>query len=227
MLNELKPSVPQFDLIIYDLDGTLLDTRQDIHNAVVEVQQKLTLPVQTFETTVSYVGNGITKLLERSLPELSVEGLQQARNIFDAFYRKNMWVYTQVYPGVTQLLEDSVEPKMAVLSNKSQSYVRELVAHFKLSHHFTQVLGARSDMLKKPDPQGINHILKETNASPQRAILVGDTKNDILAGKAAGIYTCGVSYGFRSRGVLQAFDPDFLVDTVSELRTLFKLSPSS
>jgi phosphoglycolate phosphatase len=204
-------------LIIFDLDGTLAETREDIASAVNYTRLRYKLDPLSLQTVSGYVGNGIKKLIERSFPGFNSEEQLKALDIFKEYYAIHLTDKTFLYPGVAEFLQNNPDLDFAVLSNKSDEYTKEIVKQLKIESHFKIVLGANSTLPKKPEPDSIIYILKELNYSPHQAMIVGDTKFDILAGIAAGIETCAVTYGFRTREELSEQNPDYIIDSIDEL----------
>ncbi len=205
------------DLIIFDLDGTLAETRQDIADAANYMLQKLERPQLPEEIITGYVGNGIKKLIERCLPGEAENILEEAYEFFVAYYADHLVDDTHLYPGVLDLLKKMQQKKLAVLSNKAQKFTVEIVRQLKIDNYFQIIMGSNPHFPKKPAPDAIKHIIKTLDCSAQKTLIIGDTKNDILAGQAANIYTCAVSYGFRKKAVLQKYNPDFMIDSIDAL----------
>ena len=205
------------DLIIFDLDGTLADTRQDLTNAVNYVLNKFEKGNLDVDAVTGYVGNGINKLLERVLNNPNDNQLQDARKYFDEFYSKHLMDNTILYPGMLTVLQRFSEKEMAVISNKVQHYTDNIIDQLNIRKYFKSVLGGRTDLKKKPAPDPILYILEKLFIEPQNAVIIGDTRNDVLAGKAAGIQTCAVTYGFRSIHELKLTEPDFIVKEAPDL----------
>lgn len=204
-------------LLIFDLDGTLADTRKDLMEAVNHVRRRFDLSPLSLETVTGYVGDGINKLLERALPNISPETLPQARAYFDEYYREHVVDHTRLYPGVAEMLDALNGHPCAVLSNKAQEYTEEIVERLGIRPYFRLVLGGRADFPRKPAPDALRYIMKKMEATPAATLMIGDTKNDILAGKAAGVVTVAVTYGFRSREQLAPYQPDYMIDHPGEL----------
>ncbi|RMF60414.1 MAG: HAD family hydrolase [Calditrichaeota bacterium] len=210
----------RWKLYIFDLDGTLADTRKDLAAAVNYARKKLGFPPLSLDQISSFVGDGINKLLERSFPGCSHEQLIVAKHYFDDYYGQHLVVETRLYPGVREVLHSLNGAMCAVLSNKAQEFTAEIVEKLGLKSHFKLILGSGNVLPRKPSPEPVQYILTQLQISPESAMMVGDTRNDILAGKIAGVTTCGVSYGFRSRQQLEEFKPDFLIDDIRELLKL-------
>lgn len=212
---------PEIDLLIFDLDGTLAETRQDLTNAVNHAMKQLDRPQLDLATVTSYVGNGVNKLLERALQEFTPEEFEKARHSFHEFYSVHLMDTTCLYPGVQEVLEYYSSKKMAVLSNKSHPYTETIVEKLGIKSYFQIVIGSQPGMERKPSPQPILDILQKLAVVPSRAVIIGDTASDIEAGKAAGIHTCAVTFGFRSAEELRFHQPDFLIRQPLELKDIF------
>lgn len=212
----------QIDLLIFDLDGTLAETRYDLANAVNYALQKLDKVVLDVPTIASYVGNGVGKLLERSLGNgYTPEEYENAWEHFHRHYSKHLMDNTFLYPGMKEVLDFYSHKKMAVLSNKSHPYTVAIVEQLGIKPYFDLVLGSQNGFERKPSPQGILQITGQLNAAAEKTVIIGDTSNDIEAGKAAGIHTCAVTFGYRSAEEIAPFQPEFMVHSTSELKGLF------
>jgi phosphoglycolate phosphatase len=210
-------------LLIFDLDGTLIDSRLDLVNSVNATLQhfhRVELPPEVIAT---YVGDGAPMLMRRALGNPDDEGfLAEALAYFLAYYRVHKLDHTQAYPGVAEMLTalrqsgNETERHMAVLSNKPVNPSRQIVEALGLKPFFDQVYGGNSFQTKKPDPEGARKLMQEAGASPEETIIIGDSSIDILTGQNAGTWTCGVTYGFAPQ-TLQELPPDLLVDSPREL----------
>jgi phosphoglycolate phosphatase len=210
------------ELLIFDLDGTLIDSQQDLANSVNASRTHLGLGPISNELVYSYVGNGAPVLIRKSLgPDASDHDVQRALEYFLGFYREHMLDHTRLYPGVREALDRLREAgrKLAVLTNKPVRFSRELVAGLGLGGHFQQVYGGNSFEEKKPHPVGIQTLLGEMSLDPEAAIMVGDSSVDVRTARNAGVTACGVTFGFQPETFVE-HPPDFLVDEMGELAEL-------
>lgn len=211
------------DLIIFDLDGTLAETRQDIADAANFMLRKLDLHTLPDETITSYVGDGIKKLIERCLPDSPGYLLDTAIDYFVEYYGNHLADHSHLYPGILDFLKKMYPVKMAILSNKAQKFTDDITHRLEIRNYFQLVMGSNKQFPKKPQPDSIHHIMKTLGCAKRKTIIIGDTKNDIQAGQAAGIYTCAVSYGFRNKEELLKYNPDFMIDSIDELTQIISV----
>jgi len=211
----------QIELIIFDLDGTLVETRQDLTDAVNYTMLRFGYQPLSLEQVCGFVGDGIQKLIERSFPDFNTEEVKSAQQIFSDYYSVHLTDNSCLYPGIIDFLKQNRHLEMAVLSNKAHSFTEKLIRQLSIDSYFSVVLGNKDDIPRKPEPDAILYILEKLKKAKTQSIIIGDTKNDILAGKAAGIFTCAVTYGFRSKESLTPYNADFIVDTPLELLNLF------
>jgi phosphoglycolate phosphatase len=207
------------NLLIFDLDGTLVDSKLDLVHSVNAARGLMKLPPISEELVSSYVGNGAPVLMRRALgPEASEADVQRALEYFLGYYREHMLDNTRLYPGVKDALDrlHKAGSNMAVLTNKPVRISRELVNRIGLGDHFFQVYGGNSFEQKKPDPIGVEALLRESGIARERAVMVGDSGVDIRTARNANIRACGVSYGFQPEGFVQD-PPDIVVDDMNEL----------
>src|SRR5581483_5910567 len=177
------------------------------------------------EIVASYVGDGAPMLVRRALGDPEDERFfKQALDFFLAYYREHKLDFTHVYAGVPEALEqiqaNGAQRKLAVVSNKPVNPTRAIVEALGLGKFFVRVYGGNSFDTKKPDPLGVNTLLKETSTAPEHAMIVGDSSIDVLTGRNAGIATCGVTYGFAPHTLCEA-PPDVVIESPDELATLF------
>jgi phosphoglycolate phosphatase len=207
-------------LLIFDLDGTLVDTLEDITASVNHTLACLGKKPIAREAVRQYVGDGVETLLVRSLGGSS-DRLPEAVAVFKEHHRRNLVVRSSVYPDVRETLEYFRPLPMAVISNKTMEFVGPLIERLGLSNYFTMVIGADYGLPLKPAPDSVQRIMNECSAPKERTAIVGDGTTDVRAGKAAGIITCSVTYGFRSEEELRKAGPDFIIHSFSGLKTLF------
>lgn len=207
-------------LIIFDLDGTLVNTLEDIAASVNYTLQKLGRPLIPIDSVRQYVGDGVEMLMKRALSD-SDEFLPDAVGIYKVHHSRNLLVRSRLYPSVTEVLEHFRNLPMAVISNKTSEFVQPLLDGLKISGYFRMVLGAGSGLPLKPAPDAVQKIMAEFEASKDRTVIVGDGTADVRAGKAAGVITCSVTYGFRPEEELRKAGPDYIIHELSELKRLF------
>jgi phosphoglycolate phosphatase len=207
------------DLVIFDLDGTLIDSKEDLSCAVNAARVHSGMPPLDNEIVYSYVGEGAPVLIRRVLgPDASHEQVQAALTFFLAYYNDHMVDHTVLYPGVLETLDRllAAEVKMAVLTNKPVRMSRAIVEALGMGAHFARVYGGNSFEQKKPHPVGIETLLRECEATRDRTIMVGDSAVDIRTARNAQVKACGVTYGFQPE-TLAAEPPDLLLDRIEEL----------
>jgi phosphoglycolate phosphatase len=209
----------QMNLLIFDLDGTLIDSKLDLVDSVNATRAFMNLGPISEELVSSFVGNGAPVLVRRALgTEASDADVARGLEYFLKYYRAHMLDNTRPYPGVREALDRlrSGGAKMAVLTNKPVKFSRSLVQGLGLADHFFQIYGGNSFEQKKPDPIGIETLLGESGASRERTIMVGDSGVDVRTARNAGVMACGVSYGLQPETFV-AEPPDLLVDNMLEL----------
>jgi len=212
----------KIDLLIFDLDGTLVDSRRDLANSVNFALNALGLPPLQIEEVMSHVGDGLKKLMDRSLPKDRLQKIDEAIDIFRSHYREHLLDSSAFYPKVENVLNHFQDKKIAVVSNKPEEFTRLILEGLQAADFFEIILGGDSLSVMKPDPQPILHILNQLNISPDKAAIVGDETTDVEAGKTAKIWTCAVTYGLKEKEVLLKMKPDFMIDDIVELQKIFE-----
>jgi phosphoglycolate phosphatase len=211
-------------LVVFDLDGTLVDSLDDLVSAVNHALAHHRLPTLPPEEVRGYVGDGATKLVLRSLGE-RVDLLPRVLPTFMDRYRLHLLDGTRPYPGVAETLPRLARERMlAVLTNKPTDMTERILSGLSLAPHFRAVRGGDSLPTKKPDPAGLRSILSELSVSPEETLMVGDSRNAVLAGRGAGTATCGVAWGFGAAGFAAA-PPDFLLERFTDLEGLVERYP--
>src|SRR6476469_623289 len=219
-------AIPALDLklLIFDLDGTLVDSRLDLANSVNAMLRHYKKPELPNEVIGSYIGNGAPMLVRRSLSDPDDETfVQEALLYFMSYYREHKLDTTYVYDGIFHALDAIVASrngnsavKMAVLSNKPVVPSRGIVESLGLGKYFFQVYGGNSFHTKKPDPVGVAALLEEAGARAEETAIIGDSDVDMITARNAGIYSVGVTYGLAPH-TLDDAPPDVLVDHPREL----------
>jgi len=208
----------KIDLIIFDLDGTLVNSIPDLTNAINHVATHNNMAVYSEIEVSEIVGSGITKLIERAF-NVNKDDLSfsQYLDSFINFYSQNHSHHSHLYNNVKETLEHFKSKKLAILSNKLQPFTKQIVVDLNINNYFDLVIGATKDLAKKPSAEPINYILQKLKIEPAAAIMIGDSEPDILAARSAGIHSVAVTYGYRSRLQLEKHNPDFIIDDINEL----------
>jgi phosphoglycolate phosphatase len=206
-------------LLIFDLDGTLIDSRLDLAQAVNATRAFMDLPPLEHDRVYSYVGNGAPVLIRRALGvQASEEQVQAALDFFLRYYREHPLDHTQLYPGVRETLDRLREANLglAVLTNKPLRISRVILEGLGVADHFARVYGGDSFPEKKPHPRGILSLMEEFASTPDLTLMVGDSAVDIRTARNAGVRCCGVTYGFQPETLL-ADPPDLRIDRFEEI----------
>lgn len=206
-------------LIVYDLDGTLVDSMGDISSAIRGTFLEMGLPNVDETLFKESFGHGLRWLFERLLLGQPESIIEEAIFKFRHHYRLDISRQTTVYPGIKILLGEleSKSVQQAVLTNKFEQGAKQLLKALELSRYFDMVAGPDTFDSHKPDPRGLKSVLSYYGVSPSEAVMVGDSENDILAAKGAGVPAIGVCYGYRDLATLAALSPDYLLQSVAEL----------
>ena len=223
----------QFDprsirLLVFDLDGTLIDSRLDLIHSVNAMLREVERPELPGDVIANYVGDGAPMLVRRALGDPSDERFfRAALEYFLGYYRIHKLDHTVVYAGIPEALariavpQNGVQRLMAVLSNKPVNPSRDIVQALGLGEFFIRIYGGNSFTTKKPDPLGVQTILQETGVGAAEALMIGDSSIDVLTGRNAGLWTCGVTYGFAPH-TLEEVAPDVMVESPAELAELLR-----
>ena len=211
-------------LIIFDLDGTLLNTIGDLAVGCDHMLSLRGLPTHSYEEYCTFVGNGIMRLVERALPEelRTEEYVKAARRDFVEFYIDNIDNHTVPYEGMVELVEQlqTKGAKLAVASNKFQAGTEKLIRKFFPTIEWVEICGNRESVPLKPDTALVDMIIEKAGVERKNCTMVGDSAVDIQTARNAAIRSVGVSWGFRSREELEQAGADHIADTVEELTTL-------
>lgn len=216
-------------LVIFDLDGTLVDSAPDLAWCADRMLEDLSLPLLGLTKTRDYLGNGLFVLVKRVLTQqMNVEPepvlFEKALPIFMQYYRNNVSQFSQLYNGTVETLEilKSSGIKLACATNKAEEFALILLKHLQIDKYFNIVIGGDTLEKKKPDPLPLLYIARRLNAALEQCIMVGDSQHDIFAAKAAGMRVVAVPYGYNHGEKVSAYEPDFMIETLADLPALLK-----
>lgn len=210
----------EIGLLIFDLDGTLIDSETDLALSVNAMLCHMKREPLAQPVIASYVGQGVAVLVRRALgPEASEAMMDDAIAFFLQYYRDHMLDHTALYPGVLEALERLKPRQMAVLTNKPVNFSCQIITGLRLDRFFAYVYGGNSFDQKKPDPMGVFRLMQDTVVPAAQTLMIGDSETDIQTGRNAGTWTCGVTYGIGSHTLAEA-RPDLLLSDLRELPPL-------
>ena len=213
----------KYKTIIFDLDGTLLDTLEDLKNSVNYSLEKYHYPTRTLAEVRDFIGNGVKVLLTRAFPvNTPITLIEEALIVFREHYAKHMYDNTCLYPGILELLTElkNANYRLAIVSNKLDSAVKELNERF-FTEYIPLSIGTSANA-KKPNPFHVLEVMKTLDSTATDTIYIGDSDVDIETAKNAGIPCVGVSWGFRGREFLETHHADYVIDHPSELMEIIK-----
>jgi haloacid dehalogenase superfamily, subfamily IA, variant 3 with third motif having DD or ED/haloacid dehalogenase superfamily, subfamily IA, variant 1 with third motif having Dx(3-4)D or Dx(3-4)E len=206
-----------YDFLIFDLDGTIVDSQKDITFAVNSVRKDFGFEPLTIEKVRSYLGSGVKALVDKVVPEKSDEILKAALEKFKHHYAKCLTDTTVPYEGIEKTLKALKGKKKAILSNKTELFSCEILKRLELSKYFLEIWGGDTAGVKKPDPKPILDLIKITKADPRKTIMIGDSGNDFKAAKAAGVASLAVLYGYSDIAHIKQYNPDYIVSCPEEI----------
>jgi phosphoglycolate phosphatase len=212
----------KISLIVYDFDGTLVDTFADIAGSVNLALTEMGLNPLSKETIRGNIGSGMLNLMTRSLMKSGCNDIGTSILLFQKYYSQHLLDHTNFYPNGKEIVEYFFDKKNAILSNKPINFIDEILKALSFSKPFDSIIGGDSLDAKKPDPKGLLLMMNKFNLSPEKTLMVGDSAIDIETGKHAGVITCGVTYGLGNLDSLTDSNPDYLIDNLSQLKSLFK-----
>ena len=216
-MTKYRRTLPGIQLVAFDLDGTLADTKRDLAQSVNAMREYVGLGPLPLEAVISYVGHGVTVLIKRALGDQAADGeVEKGIAFFLDHYAHHLLDNTIAYPGVREALEGLGNQRLAILTNKPTGFSREIIAGLGLSTYFFEIYGGDSFPLKKPDPMGIKTLMSQVSIPAEKTLIVGDSDTDVLTGRNAGTWTCGVTYGFGPQALEKA-GPDLLLDDLRDL----------
>lgn len=206
-----------FQTLIFDLDGTLIDSASDVVDSVHFALREMGAPLVRYEEIKKAIGPGRDTFFKTIFPD----GGKKASNRFITIFRDYYWEHcldqTVLYPGIAQVLSSIKNQKLAVASNKPRMFIEKILVGLGIWDRFHYVVGPEDVKAAKPDPEMIEKILKLCDGLPEETLLIGDTDKDMMAGQAAGVRVCGVRYGYGDPDDLESQQPDIMVDRPEEL----------
>ncbi|NPU84572.1 MAG: HAD-IA family hydrolase [Syntrophaceae bacterium] len=210
------------DLLIFDLDGTLVSSGGDIAASVNATLRRLGLPERPAGEILRFVGDGVRLLIERSLGGLDGGRFDEALEIFGAHYREHMLDTTRPYPGIEEALRHFAGKRKVILTNKRHAFARPIADALGLAEHFDEVIGADSTPYTKPDLRLLDLVTRRFGVLPGRTAVIGDGVNDVLLARNGGALSCAYLNGLTPRDSLLALNPDCTYEDPAELVTLLR-----
>ncbi|MHB8138292.1 MAG: HAD family hydrolase [Smithellaceae bacterium] len=210
------------DLMIFDFDGTIADTGADLVASINYTLTSMRLDPRPPEEIISFVGDGVKQLIERSLGENHQVRLQEALDIFSGHYEKHLMDHTVLYPHVEDVLKYFNHKMKVILTNKRHYLTVAIARSLHIEKYFMEIVGADSTPFQKPDQRVVEYLLTKYNADPKKTVIIGDGVNDIAVAKNAGIASCAYLNGLGNRNTLLKMEADFYCESLMEINTLFQ-----
>lgn len=207
-------------LIIYDLDGTLVDTGEDIAEAVNAMLKELTGAALPRDAIRRCVGQGLHDLVRRCLKTDDEALVERGTVLFGDYYGRHLLDHSRLYPQARQTLDYFRDRTQAIVTNKPQPFARDLLAGLGVADYFLEIIAPGSGFPKKPDPAAVHHLMARQRLAAEEVLLVGDSLIDVETGRNAGVLTVALTHGFQDQEDLAAADPDLLVHNFEELLAL-------
>ena len=210
------------DLMMFDFDGTIADTAVDLVNSINYTLTSMRLDPRPPEQIISFVGDGVKKLIERSIGEHHSGRLEEAMTIFSRHYEKHMMDHTVLCRGIEDVLKYFQHKMKVILTNKRHHLTVAIAKSLHIDRYFMEIVGADSTPFQKPDGRVVEHLLEKYNVVPQKAVIIGDGINDIAVAKNAGILSCAYLNGLGDRNALLKMEADLYCESLLEINMLFQ-----
>ena len=209
------------DLMVFDLDGTLISSGKDLAAAVNFTLRKIGLPLKHEREIIGFVGDGVRKLIERAVGSARERDVEKALAIFSEYYEEHLLDTTSLYPGVADMLNNFSDKTKVILTNKRYKYTLTIIRGLKVEECFADVIGADTFPYQKPDARLIDHLLHRYGVAKSRAVMIGDGINDILLAKNSGILSVACLHGLGKKEELVAAQADYYCKRITEINSLF------
>lgn len=204
-------------LLIYDLDGTLVDTREDIVRSVLYMQSEMNVPQMSHEEIKAHVGRGLYPLMSGTLGTTDKKTLEKGGKIYRAYYSRHMLDHSVLYPGCKEFLEEYKDRKQAVVTNKPNPFSQEMLEHLGVADYFIKIVAGDDEHPQKPDPSAVLHMLEKNGLKKEEALFIGDSLIDLETARNSGIQAAIISHGFGRKDELESAAPDLLVPDFARL----------
>ena len=208
------------DLLVFDLDGTLVRSGDDLAASVNYTLKTLGLPILAPETVRGFVGDGVKTLMKKALGPDALEHFDRAMDLFSAYYAEHLLDRTTLYPDVPSVLDYFERKKKVIVTNKLLGFTLQITKGLGIADRFREIIGEDSTPFKKPDPRLLWLVMTKWGGTPERTVVIGDGVNDILLGRNAGALSCAFLNGITGRDKLLALAPDLTCETLSDLKKL-------
>ncbi|MDD5722722.1 MAG: HAD-IA family hydrolase [Syntrophales bacterium] len=209
------------ELMIFDFDGTLVYSGDDLANSVNHMLRKLGIPVLDKKKIIGFIGDGVVQLIERSLGDAYRDRFDEAMKLFRAHYAQHLLDTTALYPGVPDVLEHFRGTKKLIITNKLYDYTFKIAEALGIAGCFEEIIGLDSFPLRKPDRKLLLPLMEKYDAQKTDTVVIGDGINDILLAKNTGTLSCALLNGLGDRGRLLSLGPDYCCEDIAELKGLF------
>lgn len=212
----------KIDLILFDLDGTLVDSSQDIANAVNYSLNEMGLRQKSVEEVTSYIGSGVEELIRRTLGQENRQLFDDTLAIFIKYYKNHFVDSSVLYPNVKETLEHFKNKKKSIVTNRHRESAELTLKTFGINEYFNGIVGGDDLGCIKPSSCPLNSMINRLSADKNNTIIVGDMDVDVLAGKNAGVFTCAVTYGIGKREDIVKAGPDFIIEDILQLKDIIE-----
>ena len=210
------------DLMMFDFDGTLADTGEDIAASVNHALTALGMASKPVDVILGFVGDGLRILMERALGADDRAKLEEAMKFFLCHYEKHLLDHTRLYPAAEEMLNHFHSKKKVILTNKRYYLTMAIAKGLKIDRRFLEIVGSDSTPFQKPDGRVVAYLLEKYGVAPSRAVLIGDSVNDVAAAKNAGVLSCVHLNGLGNREAMLKMGADFYVEHLTEIRSHFQ-----
>jgi phosphoglycolate phosphatase len=210
------------DLMIFDFDGTLVNSGRDIAASINHTLKTLRIPMMEQDEIISYIGDGVHTLIERSLGQNNRHSFDDALKIFSDYYANHMMDTTSLCDSVIEVLEHFRSKKKLIITNKRKYFTVAMTDAFLITHYFDDIIGADSTPYKKPDQRLLIPLIEKFGIEKRNTVVIGDGVNDVMLAKNSGVLSCALLNGLTPKNVLGFLNPDYACEGLSELFTLFR-----